>query len=480
MSLKRKGIIYPDYNTMRAVLNGETESFPRMEPMKSPSYPSPGFSSQSSKSNSSYPVGKMNVSFYDRYGCRVRATLYYPAKPWMDTPQGDEPDNGTGSNGAQVDIPSGPESVTIWPAGSPPFAGEDGDTFPIIIYGPGLNCVKKYYDWMGRLAAVGIAVLIIDFVINDGKVDQTNDKSETTYSEGLGGRYPYGTSPYAASWPDLWPWVYELVDSVDWIQGYTNGGWLKEGNPDHEREDNGPSYIDYPLPSPLFDLSGKFEKIYLAGHSTGATMGLVASSFDDRIYKLIPMASYDKNGVGITWQNANLQAKGPYPSKYKNAITKPVLFMVGEHDQVTKPCTDPNPGDTGNSDPYDDCEGKSNSYETYENITCQKCLCLFLNKSNLVTEYVNHQSWCDKDSLQKNAQGITPGGDYCEAVQEYARKMISNWINDNFANLKSIMDHKEKFDYVTNISNLQLPYSVYHPVEMSMLEADKKIVTTQR
>ncbi len=469
MSLKKKGIIYPDYNTMRAVLNGETESFPRMEPMKSPSYPSPGFSSQSSKSNSSYPVGKMNVSFYDRYGCRVRATLYYPAKPWMDTPQREEPVNGTGSNGAQVDIPSGPESVTIWPAGAPWFAGEDDDKFPIIIYGPGLFCVKTYYDWMGQLAAKGIAVLIIDFVNNNGFNDED---SETSHSEGLGNRYPDCDSPYPENWPDLWPWVYELVDSIDWVQGYTNGEWSKEGNPDHEGEDNGPSYIDYPLPSPLFDLSGKFDTIYLAGHSTGGTMGLVASSFDERITKLIPMANYDEGGVGVTWHDANLQAKGPYPSDNKNAITEPILFMVGEHDLVAKPCNDTD--NITNSDPYGECSQRSNSYYTYQEINCQKCLCLFENNDDTdPTEYVNHQSWCDKDSLSQNDQEITPGGAYCETVQKNARQMISKWIDDDFDGLKAIIDADvNKINYVTNISSLLMVYSVSHPVDISMIEAD--------
>ena len=398
------------------------------------------------QSRTDYPVGKINVSFYDRYGCNISALLYYPAGKWnYGTPiEGSSP--GSTAPGHAVDagsLESG--TFSIWPAGAPPFA--DDGPFPVIIYGPGLFCVKKYYDWMGNLASQGIAVLIIDFVNNNGFHSANNDRSETVHSRGLGAIYP-NASPYPSNWPDLWPWVYELVDSVDWIRGYIDGGWKrKSGDSDHVGDFGGPTYINYP-PSRLWDLSNHFGSIYLAGHSTGATMGLVASSFDDRIVKIIPMASYDEGGAGVNWQGIDIQAKPPYPSDHADNIGLPVLLMAGEHDVVCPPCN--NQGD--NSNTYDQCNNPSNSYMTYNNLNCDKCHCLFLNNNdNDSAQLANHQSWCDKNTLNNG-----PGSAYCETIQGNARNMINYWIKGNFADLKSILvNGNNKIYYVTNIASLQ-------------------------
>lgn len=268
-------------------------------------------------------VGRSVIYFKDRYGVYVQTHVYYPSE---------------------------------WGEKSPPLRnkGTYMNGYPLIVFGEGWKADNSIYEWLGmNLSLRGYIVAIPDFVNNTSPWAETeNGMIGGLYCDTYGGNASLPLQYVGSNelWPDVWPWVYELIDCIKFFINATLFGYtFNNGNV-------------------TIDLKGLIDKdrIAIGGHSTGGSMALVAASIYKDIKVAFAYAPYDDVPGDIYWE--------PYPSSYidyKGSV--PFMLMVGTKDVV--------------------CPPGPNSEKIYSLATSPKIL-VEINMGN-------HMYFCDKDDIKK-------------------------------------------------------------------------------
>ena len=234
-------------------------------------------------------VGVLELYFKDRYGVSVQSHIYYPSE---------------------------------YGASSPPIKHSGG--YPALIFGCGYKGDNSVYEWIGRhLAKNGYVVFMPDFVNNTSPWAETkNGYINGLYCDTYGGN---GTlsNQYTGSnelWPDVWPWVHELIDSAEFLVNATTLNYNFEN-------DNTTIY-----------LGGLIDKHRLGvmGHSTGGSMAIVASMVYKWFKLAVAYAPYDDVMEHLYWP--------PFPSDFiAYQFANPLLLLSGSRDIITPPLLNSGP-----------------------------------------------------------------------------------------------------------------------------------------
>jgi dienelactone hydrolase len=226
-------------------------------------------------------VGVLELYFKDRYGCSVQSYLYYPS---------------------------------TYGYRSPPAQINGG--YSTIVFGCGYKGDNSIYEWIAlNLTRHGYVVFMPDFVNNTSPwAETTNGWITGLYCDtyGANSTLPLQYSGSNELWPDVWPWVFELVDSANFLINASKNNYAFH---------NGNTTIE---------LGGLIDEDRLAvmGHSTGGSMALVAAMVHKWFKLAIAFAPYDNVLSSVYWP--------PYPSDFmihQHAV--PILLLVGSRDVLT-------------------------------------------------------------------------------------------------------------------------------------------------
>jgi len=262
-------------------------------------------------------VGFLEVYFTDRYGVSVQSHLYYPSE---------------------------------YGASSPPVRQSGG--YPALIFGCGYKGDNSIYEWVGRnLAGRGYVVFMPDFVNNTSPWAETkNGNINGLYCDtyGVNATIPSQYSGSNELWPDVWPWVHELIDSADFLINATTNN------------------LNYDNGNTTIYLGGLVDKhrIGVMGHSTGGSMAIVASMVYKWFKLAVAYAPYDDVMEHLDWS--------PFPSDFiAYQYATPLLLLSGSRDVVTPPLL--------------------NSEQIYSHATTPKMLVRVLDG--------NHIYFCDSEDI---------------------------------------------------------------------------------
>lgn len=213
----------------------------------------------------SHPPGTIEVEHYDttyinRWGANISLRVYHPS------PTDEDSENGS---------------------------------YPLIVFCEGYMGVsdiffnnKSMYYWLAEnISSMGYVAITFDF----------QGQGDSEIGPALPPRYSQTDIEF---WPDLWPWVDDINDTITWA--------VEQNIHNHSSPLKG--VVDTAL-------------IGLMGHSTGASQSLVSAMYDARVSVYMGLAPYDNN----------TQYKPPYPSDHLGRRNIPVLLMVGTNDVIVPP-----------------------------------------------------------------------------------------------------------------------------------------------
>jgi hypothetical protein len=234
--------------------------------------------------------------------------------------------------------------------------------------------------------------LIPDFVNNTSPWAETeNGKIGGLNCDTYGGNASLPVQYFGSNeaWPDVWPWVYELIDGAKFLINATTMNYTY---------DNGNITIN---------LGGLIDPARLAtmGHSTGGSMAIVAAMVYKWFKLAVAYAPYDDVLSNVYWP--------PYPSDYLMCQeATPLLIMVGSRDVVTPKV--------------------ANAEQIYNHASTPKMIVDILNGS--------HMYFCDSEDIFNSLieplseLPITTTPTRLEVQQNIAINFTSSFLNFYFKN----------------------------------------------